>query len=152
MILGNAEITRMQLVQPFNPLAVQPASYDCTLADSWIKNDELMSADQMIIYPSEFILASTAETVKLPLNISAYVEGKSSIGRIGLSIQNAGFVDPGFNGQITLELYNASKRAIFLRSGEFICQLVFHTVGDCTSGYAGHYQNQFGATDSVYNE
>lgn len=65
------------------------------------------------------------EYVRLPNNLTAFVEGRSSIGRMGLFIQNAGWVDPGFEGEITLELYNANQLPIRLKSGRRVCQLVF---------------------------
>ena len=63
-----------------------------------------------------FLLATTMEYIEIPNYITAFVEGRSSIGRIGLFIQNAGWVDPGFKGRITLELYNANK-PVFLVDG-----------------------------------
>ena len=78
-----------------------------------------------MIPPHGFVLGTTLEWIKLPNNITAFVEGRSSIGRLGLFIQNAGWVDPGFEGNITLELYNANQVPIELSSGRRICQLVF---------------------------
>jgi len=71
------------------------------------------------------------------------VEGRSSIGRIGLFIQNAGWIDPGFEGRITLELYNASSLPIKLQAGKRICQLVFCTMDQkAENPYQGKYQGQ----------
>jgi dCTP deaminase len=87
--------------------------------------------------------------VRLPNNLTAFVEGRSSIGRIGLFIQNAGWVDPGFAGQITLELYNASSLPIELKAGRRICQLVFCQMDrPAEFPYNGKYQNQKNATGS----
>jgi len=94
-------------------------------------------------------LAVTRETIRLPDNITAFVEGRSSIGRIGLFIQNAGWVDPGFMGTITLELYNANRLPIRLTSGRRICQIVFAFMdGPADSPYRGKYQNQRDAVGS----
>ena len=79
----------------------------------------------------------------MPNNLTAFVEGRSSIGRIGLFIQNAGWVDPGFEGQITLELYNANSLPIKLKKGRRICQLVFCKMdNEAKNPYNGKYQKQ----------
>jgi len=89
------------------------------------------------------------EYVRLPNNLTAFVEGRSSIGRIGLFIQNAGWVDPGFEGRITLELYNASSLPIMLQAGRRICQLVFCSMDrEAEKPYAGKYQGQKKAVGS----
>ena len=94
------------------------------------------------------------EYFKLPINITAFVEGRSSLGRMGLFIQNAGWVDPGFEGEITLELYNANRCAIELQAGRRVGQLVFATMTDVPNNiYRGKYQGQQGATGSqVYKD
>ena len=79
----------------------------------------------MILAPHSFVLATTRERVEVPDFLAAFVEGRSSIGRMGLFIQNAGWVDPGFCGQITLELYNANNLPIEIEAGRRICQIVF---------------------------
>ena len=81
--------------------------------------------------------------------MAAYVEGRSSIGRLGLQIQNAGFIDAGFHGQITLELENQSSFPIVLQSGVRICQIVFVQMNaDAEKPYCGKYNGQTGATPS----
>ena len=85
----------------------------------------------------------------LPNNLTAFVEGRSSIGRLGLFTQNAGWVDPGFEGEITLELFNANRSAIELRSGRRVGQLVFAQMDqEAQNPYRGKYQGQRGATGS----
>ncbi len=77
------------------------------------------------------------------------MEGRSSLGRMGLFIQNAAWVEPGFSGEITLELFNASKYAIELQAGYKIGQLIFaKTERNVLNPYSGKYQNQRGATGS----
>ncbi len=77
------------------------------------------------------------------------MEGRSSLGRMGLFIQNAGWVDPGFKGEITLELYNANRCAIELKAGRRVGQLVFaKTDNAALNPYKGKYQGQKGATGS----
>jgi dCTP deaminase len=81
--------------------------------------------------------------------MAAYVEGRSSIGRLGLQVQNAGFIDAGFEGQITLELENQSPFPIVLQVGVRICQIVFvQMLETAEQPYAGKYLNQRGATPS----
>jgi dCTP deaminase len=102
-----------------------------------------IDADQITLPPHSFLLATTREKVKLPHDLTAFVEGRSSIGRMGLFIQNAGWVDPGFHGRITLELYNANSLPIKLEAGRRICQLVFCRMSSSASRpYQGKYQGQ----------
>jgi len=110
-------------------------------------NDEVnykeVRGSEIIIPPHSFLLATTKEYIKLPNNLTAFVEGRSSIGRMGLFIQNAGWVDPGFEGQITLELYNANRLPIKLESDRRICQLVFASMDSkADNPYQGKYQGQ----------
>jgi len=151
-------------VEPLEERQIQPASIDLRLGDHFLKVDEnSMEAialdreleyiefkqEEIIIPPHSFLLAVTREFIRLPDNIIAFVEGRSSIGRIGLFIQNAGWVDPGFAGAITLELYNANRLPIRLTSGRRICQIVFALMdGPAGSPYKGKYQNQREAVGS----
>ena len=84
--------------------------------DNEIKYTDIES-DKIVIAPQSFLLATTNEYIKLPNHITAFVEGRSSIGRMGLFIQNAEWVDAGFEGRITLELFNANSLPIVLSSG-----------------------------------
>ncbi len=152
------------VVEPLEEQQIQPASIDLRLGGHFLKVDEnSMEAialdreleyiefkqEEIIIPPHSFLLAVTRETIRLPDNITAFVEGRSSIGRIGLFIQNAGWVDPGFMGTITLELYNANRLPIRLTSGRRICQIVFAFMdGPADSPYRGKYQNQRDAVGS----
>jgi dCTP deaminase len=89
------------------------------------------------------------EFIRLPADVTAFVEGRSSIGRMGLFIQNAGWVDPGFEGNITLELFNANRLPLRLASGRRICQIVFARMDRATlTPYAGKYQGQRGTVGS----
>lgn len=146
------------VVSPIDEHSIQPASIDCRLGnhfliveqnqmdiitlDSEIKYREIES-DTITIPPHTFLLATTQEYIELPDNLTSFVEGRSSIGRIGLFIQNAGWVDPGFKGRITLELYNASSLPIKLEAGKRICQLVFCKMDQkADTPYNGKYQGQ----------
>ena len=152
------------VVDPITDLSIQPASIDCRLGSHYLLMDEFnrgvisldseikyreIEAQSFIIPPHTFILATTAEYLKLPDDLTAFVEGRSSIGRIGLFIQNAGWVDPGFEGRITLELYNASALPIELQAGRRICQLVFCELDQpAGSPYRGKYQGQLRSVGS----
>ena len=102
-----------------------------------------------MLLPGQFVLATTMEYFRLPDNLTAFVEGRSSLGRMGLFIQNAGWVDPGFEGEITLELFNANRCAIRLQAGRRVGQLVFAQMdAPALVPYQGKYQGQRGATGS----
>jgi dCTP deaminase len=154
-------------INPFDLDLVQPASYEVTLADDYLKQlhpevegwddfrEETWSTRNWI-EPGDFILASTAETVHLPDDITAQVNGKSSLGRQGLTVHvTAGFIDAGFEGTITLELANLSRRTILLEPGQKIAQLAFFRMDGPamrpygSEGLGSHYQNQQGPTESV---
>lgn len=149
---------------------IQPASFDITIGKSFtfvsnVGNNGIIEFDSEVDYvteerdsylllPKQFVLATTKEYFILPDNITAFVEGRSSVGRLGLFIQNAGWVDPGFEGQITLELFNASNWAINIKSGTRVGQLVFAKMDDYAEHpYRGKYQGQTGATGSrIYKD
>lgn len=116
---------------------------------------ELSEDDSFTLHPGEFALASTAEIISLASNVAARLEGKSSLGRLGLMTHStAGFIDPGFSGQITLELSNVSNLPIKLYPRMKIGQVCFfelrspaaHLYGE--EHLASKYQNQRGPTPS----
>jgi len=94
--------------------------------------------DHFIVHPDEFILASTLEWVELPLNLAGRLEGKSSLGRMGIVIHStAGKVDPGFKGTLTLEISNLGTLPVILYPETPVCQLVFEELSSPTSkGYS----------------
>lgn len=109
-----------------------------------IEND-----DYIIIPPKGFVLGVTKEIINLPPDISAFVEGRSSVGRAGLFIQNAGWIDAGFRGTITLELFNATDYTMKLIPNIRIGQIVFcKNDCECENPYNGKYQNQIDTTGS----
>lgn len=152
------------VISPLNKEQVQPASVDVRLGNTFSVVDDIDSriitldkkikyktiiSDSYLILPGQFVLATTMEYFELPNNLTAFVEGRSSLGRMGLFIQNAGWVDPGFKGEITLELFNANRCAIKLQSGRRVGQLVFAQMDDTAwNPYNGKYQGQKGATGS----
>ena len=106
----------------------------------------------VIIQPGEFMLATTIEWIHVPICAAAFVQGRSSIGRASLTVQNAGFVDPGFEGHITLELKNDGPVPIILYPGYPVTQLVYMEADDVSEPYSGKYFGQVDATGSRMNE
>ena len=166
-------------VDPFEPSNVQPSSIDIRLdrffrvfrnhsarvIDVKENQEELTELvetgidDCFIFHPGEFVLGSTAERVGVPDDLVARIEGKSSLGRLGLLIHStAGFIDPGFDGHITLELANVANLPITLYPGMKIGQISFlqmttpadHPYGSGATG--SKYQGQRGPTPSRYFE
>ena len=150
-------------INPLEDIQIQPASVDVRLGNSFsvIKSgNNILKMDTQVEYysikaktflllPKQFVLATTIEYFRLPDNLTAFVEGRSSIGRLGLFIQNAGWVDPGYEGEITLELFNASDHAIELCAGRRVGQLVFAQMDhNAEKPYRGKYQGQRNATGS----
>ena len=134
------------LLNPFNPDNVEPCSYDLTL-ETVEAPYNFKDTSHFLVKPFEFCLATTVETVSLPNHLGARVEGKSSMGRRGLFIHvTAGWIDPGFNGQITLELFNCTQDEMYLTKGQRIAQLAFFELDKpALRPYEGKYQNQRGA-------
>ena len=169
MILSDRTLFKMReagtlSITPLDKEQVQPASVDIRLGNTFSIVEDLstgvitlkdevryktINTDTYILLPGQFVLATTMEYVSLPDNLTAFVEGRSSLGRLGLFIQNAGWVDPGFQGEITLELFNANRCAIELKAGRRVGQLVFAEMDDTAlKPYNGKYQGQKGATGS----
>ena len=173
-IAAQIEAGRVRL-DPFDASLVQPSSIDVRLdryfrlfdnhkypfidpAEEQPELTRLVEVDAeeaFILHPGEFVLASTLEQVTLPDDIAARVEGKSSLGRLGLLTHaTAGFVDPGFSGHVTLELANVATLPIKLYPGMKIGQLCFfrltspaeHPYG--SEKYGSRYQGQRGPTPS----
>jgi len=159
------EVKHNDLINPFYVKQLQPHSYDATLHDvikianydpftkekSWISKNCFISPVEL--QPYQFALASTSEYFKLSQNLVGFVQGKSSIGRNGLQIENAGLIDAGFEGTITLELFNMAPWPIKLTAGMPICQI--HFTSAATPVYKnysviGHYNKQTGPTEAVY--
>ena len=169
MILSDKTLTKMLeektlIVEPIEKEQIQPASIDIRLGNTFsivedtstgiinLENEikyKTITSDSYILLPNQFVLATTMEYFDLPDDLTAFVEGRSSLGRMGLFIQNAGWVDPGFKGEITLELYNANRCAIELKAGRRVGQLVFAKMDEIAlNPYNGKYQGQRGATGS----
>jgi len=173
-IAAQLEAGRLRL-EPYEPSLLQPSSVDVRL-DRWFRvfnnqqythidparqQDDLTTLvepkgdEPFVLHPGEFVLGSTLEVVTLPDDLAARLEGKSSLGRLGLLTHStAGFVDPGFSGHITLELSNVANLPITLWPGMKIGQLCLfrltsaseHPYGSAV--YGSRYQDQRGPTPS----
>ncbi|WP_017540922.1 MULTISPECIES: dCTP deaminase [Nocardiopsis] len=162
-------------IDPYDPGLIQPSSIDVRLdryfrvfenhkyphIDPAVEQPDLtrlveVAADsEFILHPGEFVLASTYEVVTLPHDIASRLEGKSSLGRLGLLTHStAGFIDPGFSGHVTLELSNVATLPMKLYPGMKIGQLCMfrlsspaeHPYG--SARYGSRYQDQRGPTPS----
>lgn len=142
------------VIDPYNPSLLQPASLDVRLGNRFRRLTlEELGPGTGYLHPNTLILGHTLETIKVPNDLTVRVEGKSTWGRRGLLVHlTAGFVDPGFHGQITLELLNVSVLPIELVPGTPIAQLSFHRLSSParrpygSEGLGSHYQGQMGPT------
>jgi dCTP deaminase len=173
-IRAEVEARRIRL-EPYDLAMIQPSSIDVRLdrlfrvfenhryphIDPALEQPELtrevepVGDEPFILHPGEFVLGSTFELVSLPDDVAARLEGKSSLGRLGLLTHStAGFIDPGFSGHVTLELSNVATLPIKLYPGMKIGQLCFfrlsspseHPYG--SAAYGSRYQGQRGPTPS----
>ena len=166
-------------IRPYDPADLQPSSVDLHLDRSFrvFRNSryafidvrsqqpdltELLSVaddEAFILHPGEFVLGQTIEWVELPDDIVARLEGKSSLGRLGLLIHStAGYVDPGWKGTLTLELSNVAGLPIALYSGMKIGQISFLNMSSAvdrpygSAGLGSKYQGQSEPTVSAFHE
>ena len=152
MLLSDRDIQRQVddgrvVLDPWDPAMIQPSSVDVRLDKYFRLFDnhkypvidpskdqpeltrlvEVDPTEGFVLHPGEFVLGSTLESLTLPDDVAARVEGKSSLGRLGLLTHaTAGFVDPGFSGHVTLELSNVATLPIILWPGMKIGQLLLH--------------------------
>jgi dCTP deaminase len=173
-------------IDPFDDSRVQPASIDLTLGRSFkryvdpgtdlgqlsrmrvidlakldltgmMEETILAPGQHLTLWPGQFCLGTTNERVSVADTLVGRVEGKSSLGRLGLICHaTAGFIDPGFDGNITLEFFNMNPRPIVLHPDLAICQISFMKLDERASRPYGHpdlkskYQGQVNATESKY--
>jgi dCTP deaminase len=143
-------------IVPFNLEQINPASYDVTLGNHWIfpkENGSIHSifSKQIILHSNEVVLASTNECITLPRNVCCDLKLKSTMGRKFLNHTLAGWIDPGFNGEITLELHNIGPQDLCLQAFTRIAQIIFFTMeAEPEIAYGengkGKYQYQCGPT------
>ncbi len=163
------------VLEPYDEAMIQPSSVDVRLdrffrvfenhryphidpaedQPDLTREVEPSDGEPFILHPGEFVLGSTYEVITLPDDIAARLEGKSSLGRLGLLTHStAGFIDPGFSGHVTLELSNVATLPIKLWSGMKIGQLCFFRLSSPAENpygsakYGSRYQGQRGPTPS----
>lgn len=146
-------------IEPLDYNDVQPASVDLRLGDefkvfkvtskpyidskydisSYMETVKIKEGEPFIIHPNEFALATTSEYIKVPDDLVARVEGRSSMGRLGVTMHvTAGYIDPGFEGKITLEISNIGAMPVALYPGQRVCQIVFETLTTPSETPYGH--------------
>jgi dCTP deaminase len=140
MILSSREIIRRLrdhskdgalVIRPYGSECQQPASYD------------LRVAEDSVLEPGSCTLAHTVEWVELPPDLAATIRTRSSYGRLGVLV-TAGFVDPGFRGQLTLGLVNMGPETVRLKMNDRVVQLILHQVLGADKTYEGRYQDSSG--------
>jgi dCTP deaminase len=173
-LIGELKDGHLRL-DPFEPALLQPSSIDVRLdrlfrvfnnhlythIDPAIRQDDLttevevIDGDPFVLHPGEFVLASTLEVITLGDQLAGRLEGKSSLGRLGLLTHStAGFIDPGFSGHVTLELSNVATLPIKLWPGMKIGQLCIFRLSSPAANpygstvYGSRYQGQRGPTPS----
>lgn len=103
--------------------------YDKSPAVQYMRDVEVPVGQPFYIHPGEFVLATTLEYLRVPPDLGCRLEGRSSWGRMGLLVHvTAAFVDPGYSGKLTFELYNAGRLPIRLRPGDSVAQVCFHSL------------------------
>ena len=172
MTLSNQDIrAELELgnlrIEPLAEGAIQPASVDLRLGDRFLRHFggpiDVKEAgtygkwiplqhDTLCVKPGFFFLASTIERVRIPDYLVGRVEGKSSLGRLGITVHaTAGYIDAGFEGQITLEIHNQLDVAVTLHAGMPVSQLsLMRLSSPAHPAYAGKYQQQDGPRVSEY--
>jgi dCTP deaminase len=182
MVLSDRTIRRLLedgriAIDPFDDELVQPSSVDVRVdrffrvfrnsrypfidvkepMDELTELVEVEDSEPFILHPGEFVLGSTLERITLPNDLVARLEGKSSLGRLGLLIHStAGFIDPGWDGHVTLELSNVANLPITIYVGMKIGQLSFVQLSEPaerpygSEGIGSKYQGQRGPTPSRY--
>ena len=182
MVLSDATIRRLVAegrigIEPYEEALLQPSSVDVRVdryfrvfrnnrypfIDVKEQQEELTELVEIdpetafILHPGEFVLGSTLERIRLPDDLVARLEGKSSLGRLGLLIHStAGFIDPGWDGHVTLELSNVANLPITIYVGMKIGQLSFMELTEPSErpygsgGLGSKYQGQKGPTASRY--
>ncbi len=180
MVLSDRDIKKavsekLLEITPWDEKMVQPASVDLHLGDNFLVFDShanyiidpkkdvkslmkkivVSSEEPLIVHPREFLLGTTVETIGIGNTLVGRLEGKSSLGRVGLIVHStAGYIDPGFKGQITLEITNLANIPIALYPGMKVCQISFSKLSsevEVPYGAAklgSHYQGQVGTTSS----
>ena len=159
------------VLEPFNEESVSSSSIDLRLGnefrvfkrtskthidpfnktsyEEYTELHNIKDKEPFILHPGEFVLASTYEKIKMPNDLAASLDGRSSLGRLGIIIQTAAMVDAGFKGHLTLEIANIGEMPVSIYPKMRICRITFHELtGHCDKPYNGKYLNQEAADGS----
>ena len=148
------------VIKPVNPEQIQPASVDLRISHEilLLKGDEIefgkepeyenIREEEIQIPPKTHVLVRTIERVELPNDVGGIVKLRSSLSRIGVMLNNAGWVDPGFKGTLTLSMFNANDVPVKIRAGTRFFQLLLLKLDRESEGYSGKYVNQHEVTGS----
>lgn len=150
------------VISPLEENQIQPASVDLRLDKTLLSINDVETDifdEAYLLQPGEFVLGSTLEYVEIPADLVGIIDGRSSIGRLGVMVHvTAGYIDPGYCGNITLEIYNVSDEVFELKYGDSICQLVLSTLTQpClrpygSDGLNSKYHCSSGVVGSRYND
>lgn len=145
------------LIEPYTSSQIQAASIHLRVGNHFQIVDESFTPfislekpavykeicqEAIIIPPQGFVLGKTVESIHLPEDLTAFIECRRSISRLGLFIQNSGWIKPGFKGHLPLELYNANRVPIELKAGNYVCQLAFASLDQKTEGFTEKHNGQ----------
>ncbi len=148
------------VIEHLNPEQIQPASVDLRISHEilLLKGDEIefgkepeyenIREEEIQIPPKTHVLVRTIERVELPNDVGGIVKLRSSLSRIGVMLNNAGWVDPGFKGTLTLSMFNANDVPVKIRAGTRFFQLLLLKLDRESEGYSGKYVNQHEVTGS----
>lgn len=145
------ETERIEVAPEVESDQIQPASLDVRLGKQLydVDNDvRMIDGDEIMLRPNTAYIGHTQDYIKLPDDVAAMLTGRSSVGRRGVIIhKTAGWIDPGFEGQLTLEMFNFGSDPETFEVGKRIGQLVFFRMDTASGGYDGQYQGQTGITE-----
>jgi dCTP deaminase len=148
------------VITPLDPGQIQPASVDLRISDGMLvlrgkeidfgkePEYEKIKQNEIVLPPKTHVLVSTKERVELPNDVGGITKLRSSASRIGVILNNAGWVDPGFKGTLTLSVFNPNDSPVRIKPGSRFFQLVLLGLDREGEGYSGRYANQTGITGS----
>jgi len=142
------------VIRPFDAKQIQPASVDLRLAGEMLllkgkaidfgkeQEYEKIKGGEVVLPPKTHVLVRTVEYVELPNDVGGMTKLRSSLSRIGVVFNNAGWVDPGFKGTLTLSVFNSNNCPVKIRKGTRFVQLILMRLDNESDGYAGKYSGQ----------
>jgi dCTP deaminase len=151
------------VIEPLDPEQIQPASIDLRISDEILiaRGEEIyfgkepeyekIQSNELILPPMTHVLVRTMERVELPNDVGGITKLRSSLSRIGVMFNNAGWVDPGFKGTLTLSVFNSNNIPVKIKSGTRFFQLVLLRLDSESEGYSGRYVNQEDVTGNRAN-